>query len=234
MSELFFVMAAGFVLGLLHSMDPDHLAAMSTLIGRVRGTRAADFIKGLHWGIGHTLVLALFGTVLVATGSGLSGYTERLFEAGVGVLLVYLGLRRLRDARRGPHQHAHRHGDIEHVHFHIHPPHEAHGLPQAHAGHSHAPLWIGILHGLAGTGGVMVLLPAVVIENLAMYLTYVAAFGIGSVVSMGAFCAGAGRFAGVLQDRHRNAGRWLAAAAGSLSLAVGLFWIANSATPFLA
>jgi hypothetical protein len=229
MKELIPLIATGFGFGLVHSFDPDHLAAMSTLVGRERHTTIADFVKGVTWGVGHTVSLAVFGAVLVAIGGQLSGGAERVFESGVGVLLIYLGLRRLRDARRGPHLHPHRHDGVVHVHAHMHPANAHHHTGQAHARHSHAPLWIGILHGLAGTGGVMVLLPAVVIGDLGNYLAYVAAFGAGSVLSMGSFCAGLGGAMSLAGERFRGAGRWVGVGAGSLSLVVGTLWLGSAA-----
>jgi hypothetical protein len=229
MKELIPLIATGFGFGLLHSFDPDHLAAMSTLVGKERHAIATDFLKGASWGTGHTLSLAVFGAGLVIVGGHLTGGAERIFEAGVGVLLIYLGLRRLRDLRRGPHLHLHRHEGGEHAHVHLHPAGTHHNSRRAHARHSHAPLWIGILHGLAGTGGVMVLLPAVVISDLGHYLTYVLAFGAGSVLSMGAFCAGLGSAMSLAGEQFRGAGRWLGVGAGSASLAVGMFWLGTAA-----
>ena len=144
------------------------------------------------------------------------------------MLLVCLGIYRLRDARRGPHQHAHRHGDIEHVHFHLHPPHTSHDSLRAHLRHSHASLWIGILHGMAGSGTVLVLAPAVFVADPLAYLGYILAFGLGSILSMSAFCAGLGSLANRLRSRAVTAGRWFAATAGGLGIAVGTIWLVRA------
>lgn len=113
-------------------------------------------------------------------------------------MLVYLGIVRLRDTRRGPHLHVHRHVGVEHAHFHLHPTHLHHAATDAHTQHSHAPLWIGILNGFAGTAAVMALLPAVIIDHAGSYLLYVLAFGLGSTLSMAAYCSGINR----LMNRH--------------------------------
>lgn len=215
------ILLVGCALGLLHSFDLDHLAAMSTLIGHERGASWRGFLKGAAWGVGHTLSLGAFGLVLVLLGAQLDGAGERVFEAAVGVLLIVLGVRRLRGVRHGLHLHAHRHDAHEHVHFHLHAPHHA----RTHARHSHLPLWVGVLHGLAGTAGVMVLLPAVVLGSAATYLAYVAAFGAGSILSMGAFCAGCAGAVTRLRARYHDAGRWLAVGAGTVSTGVGIVWI---------
>jgi sulfite exporter TauE/SafE len=222
---------AGLGLGLLHSFEPDHLAAMSTLVGKTskssRST-AVDAVKGAVWGLGHTLALGTLGVLLAVAGMQTSGWAERVLEAAVGVLLVCLGMLRLRDAGRGLHQHPHRHGDIEHVHFHLHPPRTSHDGLAAHLRHSHAPLWIGILHGMAGSGAVLVLAPVLFAEDPLTYLGYILAFGLGSILSMSAFCAGLGGLANSLRSRAAAAGRWFAATAGSLGVAVGMIWLARA------
>jgi nickel/cobalt exporter len=223
-----FLLLTGFALGVIHSFDPDHLAAMSTLIGRERERLGKAFIKGLTWGLGHTLSLVTLGLLLIVFDARLSGSWERLFEAGVGVVLVYLGIRRLRDARRGPHLHVHRHGDLEHTHYHVHGMRVDHGAEGAHSEHSHAPLWIGILHGFAGTAALMALLPALLLDHVGSYLLYVLAFGLGSTLSMGAFCAGLGHLTSRLQHAGGSPHRWWAGLAGSLSLALGIVWLGST------
>lgn len=225
MTEIVPFVIAGFGLGLLHSLEPDHLAAMSTLVGKAPRSTVVDSVKGVIWGLGHTLALGTFGVLLTFAGTQTPGGFERVLEAGVGVLLVCLGIGRLRDARRGPHQHPHRHGDVEHVHFHLHPRRTSHDSAAAHLRHGHAPLWIGILHGLAGSGTVLVLVPALLVDSLAGYFFFILAFGLGSILSMGAFCAGLSGLVNKLRSRAAGAGRWFAATAGGLGLGVGVAWL---------
>ncbi len=158
----------------------------------------------------------------------MSGFWERAFEASVGALLIYLGIRRLRDVRRGAHLHSHRHGDLEHTHYHVHSMRIEHGAEEAHSGHSHTPLWIGILHGLAGTAAVMALLPAVLIDQLGLYLIYVLTFGLGSTLAMATFCAGIGHLTLRLHDAPGSGRRRWAALAGCASLALGVIWIGST------
>jgi nickel/cobalt exporter len=227
-NALGFVLLSGFLLGVIHSFDPDHLAAMSTLLGRERERLGQAFIKGLTWGLGHTLSLVTLGLLLVIFDARLSGSWERLFEAGVGLVLIYLGISRLRDAQHRRHLHAHRHGDLEHTHYHVHGMGVDHGAEESHSEHSHAPLWIGILHGFAGTAAVMALLPALLLDHVGSYLLYVLAFGLGSTLSMGAFCAGVGHFTSRLQHTRGSGHRWWTALAGSLSLALGVVWLGGT------
>jgi hypothetical protein len=217
------ILAGGFALGVIHCFDPDHIAAMSTLVARDGQRPASAFAEGAVWGIGHTLSLASFGLILVFLDDRVGGVWERVFEAGVGLLLIYLGYMRLRDVWRVPHLHAHRHGGLEHSHYHLHGRRVRHAAEEAHRPHSHAPLWIGVLHGFAGTAALMALLPAVIIDHFTGYVFYVLVFGLGCTLAMGAFCAGLGRFTGGMRD-----GRWLAGVAGSASLGLGFFWFGNA------
>ncbi len=228
MNAFGFLLLSGFALGVIHSFDPDHLAAMSTLLGRKRERFAHAFSKGLIWGLGHTLSLVTLGLLLVIFDAQVSGFWERAFETGVGVVLIYLGIRRLRDTLRRPHLHVHRHGDLEHTHYHVHGVGVDHGAEEAHSEHSHAPLWIGVLHGFAGTAALMALLPALLLDHVSSYLLYVLAFGLGSTLSMGAFCAGVGRLASRLKRVRGSGDRWWAALAGSLSLALGVVWLGST------
>ncbi len=215
---------SGFGLGLLHSLEPDHTAAMATLAGR-RRSRWADFLDGASWGLGHTLALAGFGMLVLYAGELVPHWSERLLEAAAGMLLVGLGLWRLRGAGCGLHRHRHRHGDIEHSHFHPHLRGIPHGHDQAHRAHSHAPLWIGLLHGLAGSGAVLVVAPALIVTSPRHYLLYTMAFGAGNVLAMGMFCGALGETFVRLQRRFVRAAAWLPVASGGLSIGVGGVWL---------
>jgi ABC-type nickel/cobalt efflux system permease component RcnA len=164
-SGLALVLLVALLLGLRHASDPDHLAAVSTLIASdpEDGTRRAGRL-GVAWGAGHALTLALFGLPIVLLQAHLPDALQRTAEAAVGVLVMLLAVRLLLRWRRGHfHAHAHRHGDIEHRHLH---PHDTH----AHE-HAHDPgvrlgrrRWqafgIGLVHGIGGSAGVSILLLA--------------------------------------------------------------------------
>ncbi len=231
MLDLIPFLAVGWVLGVLHSLEPDHLAAMATLVGRRRRSRVADFIDGALWGLGHTLALGCFGAALVLAGVHSPGWLQRTFEIGVALMLVALGVVRWWDAGRRLHRHRHLHGDIEHEHYHLHPGHSrSHGVAE-HLHHSHVPIWIGMLHGLAGTGAVLVLAPALVVTDIRNYLFYVLAFGLGSILSMGAYCGGLGSLATRLQTRSSNTAYRFATATGVLSIGVGVAWLWRAVAP---
>jgi ABC-type nickel/cobalt efflux system permease component RcnA len=136
------VLLVSLLLGLRHASDPDHLAAVSTLIASdpEDGTRRAGRL-GLAWGAGHALTLGAFGLPIVLLQAYLPDTAQRAAEAAVGLMIMFLAARLLLRWRRGHfHAHVHRHGDVEHRHLHPHDQH-SHGAPHAHphaAPHAHA------------------------------------------------------------------------------------------------
>jgi ABC-type nickel/cobalt efflux system permease component RcnA len=183
------VLAVALVLGLRHASDPDHLAAVSTLIAsdRGEGRRRAGRL-GLAWGTGHALTLTLFGLPVVLFGAHLSDTAQRTAETAVGVMIMFLALRLLLRWRRGQfHAHAHRHGDVEHRHLHPHRHEQAHDHdhdPQARLGRSAAGAFgIGLVHGTGGSAGVVVLLLAT-IPDRAEAIAALVVLALGTAVSM--------------------------------------------------
>jgi ABC-type nickel/cobalt efflux system permease component RcnA len=157
-APLLVALSIAFVLGLRHASDPDHLVAVSSLVAADDGDVRAATRLGAWWGAGHALTLLIVGLPLIALKEELPAWLERAAETGVGIVILLLGLRVLvkwlrGDYRAGPHRHA------EHDHRHL-----RHGAGSAHH-HRHVrsprqAFGIGMLHGLAGTGAVVVLLIA--------------------------------------------------------------------------
>jgi high-affinity nickel permease len=154
-APLLVALAIAFVLGLRHASDPDHLVAVSSLVAADDGDVRAATRLGAWWGAGHALTLLVVGLPLIALKEQLPAWLERGAETGVGLVILALAARVLvkwlrGDYRASPHRHRghdHRHlhrGD--HHHRHVRSPRQAFG--------------IGMLHGLAGTGAVVVLLIA--------------------------------------------------------------------------
>jgi len=165
-SKLLVVLAVALLLGLRHATDPDHLAAVSTLIASEPGdgTRRAGRL-GLAWGMGHGTTLLIFGLPIVIAGAYLPDAVQRGAELLVGLVIIALALRLLVRWRRGRfHAHLHRHGDMEHRHLHPHGhgTHHAHGhSPELELGRSPRQAFgIGMVHGAGGSAGVGVLLLA--------------------------------------------------------------------------
>ena len=178
------VIAISLALGVRHAFEPDHLAAVSTLATR-QGRAVQAALLGLAWGLGHTASVGVVALLMIAGGLTLPARLWPAADAVVGLLLVVLGASVLWRYARGRwhmHRHAHAGEGAPHLHLHSH----AHG--GAHA-HTHArwdgrrSLGFGLLHGLAGSGALVVLLVATV-PTAGLKLAYVAAFGVGTMLGM--------------------------------------------------
>jgi ABC-type nickel/cobalt efflux system permease component RcnA len=189
---LVLVLLVALMLGLRHASDPDHLAAVSTLIASdpEDGTRRAGRL-GLAWGAGHALTLALFGLPIVLLKAYLPEPLQRTAEAAVGVVIMLLAIRLLLRWRRGHfHAHAHRHGEVEHRHLHPHD-HRPHPVAHEHTHDSEARLGrtrlqafgIGLVHGTGGSAGVSVLVLAA-IPGKTEAVAALTVLAIGTAVSM--------------------------------------------------
>lgn len=194
---LFSILLVGFLLGMKHATEADHLAAMATLsLGRQ--SLGQTMRQGVAWGVGHTLTLMVFGGIVLLLGKAIPPMLARSLEFAVGVMLVVLGVDVLRRLfKQKIHFHAHQHmPDVRHVHAHSHAndaPMPAHLEANVHE-HGHAPwlpmraLMIGIMHGMAGTTA-LILLSLDAVHSLPMGIAYIALFGFGSVVGMGLLSA---------------------------------------------
>lgn len=178
-------MSLGFLLGLKHATEADHLAAVSTIVTERKSLLSSALVGGL-WGLGHTISLVIAGIFVLLLNFHITEQTERLLEAGVGAMLVILGLNVLWKIARGGqlHFHTHEHGTINHAHPHLH---EAGELDEEHSHHgfSFSPkaIVIGMIHGLAGSAALM-LLVIPTIESKPLGLIYIIVFGIGSIGGM--------------------------------------------------
>ena len=174
----FLMLGIGF--GFLHVLEPDHLAGMATIASTTR-SKKKSFCRGALWGIGHTLTIL----ILYILSQGLRlGMNETLFiklESLVGVMLIILGFRILYQLLKDRyHFHRHEHEDEnEHLHLHSHKSNESHE-------HIHLPFGIGIVHGLAGSGAIILAL-AIETQNQFMGALYIVLFGAGSCIAMGLF-----------------------------------------------
>lgn len=194
---LIVVLAVALLLGLRHATDPDHLAAVSTLIASNPrdGSRRAGRL-GLAWGLGHATTLIAFGLPIVLFGSYLPAPLQRACELAVGLVIVALATRLLVSWRRGRfHAHAHRHGQLEHRHLH---PHE-HSTHHAHSHETAARLGrsprqayaIGLVHGMGGSAGVGVLLLAGIPDSVDATAALLL-FAAGAAASMATLSCGLG------------------------------------------
>lgn len=215
------VLGLGFVLGLRHALDVDHLAAVSTLASRRRGVLGSSLVGAL-WGLGHTLALLAVGVVVIALQTHVPTGLARGLELGVAAMLVGLGLQVLWTIRGGGrlHVHVHEHDGRRHVHAHVHrgdPP----GGPDHHHVPRGRPLLVGVVHGLAGGAAVM-LAALAAIPSPPLAMAYLGVFGLGSIGGMVAMSALLGVPLALVGRRSHRAAVAIRAAAGAGSIAVGL------------
>jgi high-affinity nickel-transport protein len=213
-----FGIVLGLLVGLRHSFEPDHLTAVSTLVGEARGGRGGALL-GAVWGLGHTLSLVIVGGILMAIGASLPARVGAAFELGVAAMLLVLGARAIVVAIRdgASHHHVHTHRGARHPEHHVH--------PHVHVGMrtlAWRPLVVGLVHGLAGSGA----LTAIAFAELPgtwTRLTYMTLFGLGSIAGM-ALASGAAGVTLRIVARSGGVRRGLGLATGVLSIAVGVLW----------
>src|SRR6266545_991533 len=217
--ELMTSSGLGSLLGMRHALEPDHLAAVSTLVSGERSGYKAAFL-GACWGLGHTLALVAVGGVVVLLRAELPARLSHLFEFGVALMLVGLGLRAIYiAARQGPAGpiRAHHHGRVVHVHS---------GATQhIHIGTwtlARRPLLVGAVHGLAGSGALTALVLAT-LPTTAARIAYISLFGLGSTVGMAALSGLLGwplaRF-----GSNQAVARGISLMVGCGSIGLGLVW----------
>ncbi len=184
-----FILLLGFLMGMKHALEADHLAAIATF--SVRKNSLRDTLKyGFSWGVGHTTTLFLVVVPVFLLGGQISALTEVSLEMLVGCMLIYLGAnvvyRLLRDR---VHLHVHDHAD-EQRHAHLHS-HKYETMPHKSSGHDHAhrsrisgrAFGIGLVHGLAGAAALLVYAHSQ-IQQAWFVVPFVLVFGIGSILGM--------------------------------------------------
>jgi high-affinity nickel permease len=223
---LLLVSLVAILLGLRHATDPDHLAAVTTLVagGRERAGRTAAKL-GLAWGAGHGATLFLFGLPIVVFGRYLPERVQQLAETAVAALIVYLAVRLLFRWRAGFfHVHEHDHDGRAHAHLHAHDRSAAH----RHAHRSRSAMGafgIGLVHGMGGSAGVGVLIVASV-ESTSLSLLALGLLALFTATSMTVLTTGLG--ATLDAPPVRRAFNALAPGLGALSLGFGV-WYASAA-----
>jgi uncharacterized membrane protein YfcA len=191
----------GFLLGMRHAIEPDHLAAVSVLVAR-RRSATAGAILGAIWGVGHTLALFAVGCVLAVVGARLPARLAAGFELLVAAMLLTLGMRAILRGRR------------------VVPPREDHPKgPRRRWRIARQPLIIGLVHGLAGSGALTALVLAR-LPTATTRLCYIVLFGIGSVTGMACLTGLAGWPLARI-DAHGPISRGLPVATGACSMLFG-------------
>jgi high-affinity nickel permease len=203
------ILAIGFVLGMRHATDPDHVIAVSTIVSRERSIVKAGWI-GILWGVGHTVTILVVGAGIILFDLAIPTRVGLTMEFSVGLMLILLGVLNLTGAMTwiserfspahpqltGSHAHVHEHDSQVHLHWHSHSPRkEHHGEsltpPEWMGGgsnglgvfHTLRPLFVGLVHGLAGSAAVALLVLSTIREPKWAVL-YLLIFGVGTVAGM--------------------------------------------------
>jgi high-affinity nickel permease len=229
-TTLVVVVAVSILLGLRHASDPDHLAAVTTLVasGKERAARRAARL-GLFWGLGHATSLFAFGLPVVLYSAYLPERVQRWAETSVGFLIITLAVLLLVRWHRGQfRESAHDHDGHEHLHVHSRRSGHAHTRTRSAGG----AYTIGLVHGMGGTAGVGILLLAA-IPGHDLAVAALALFAVCTAISMTLLSTGFGLTLGAQRVR-RSFGR-LAPALGGISLAFGVWYAlgAQGLVPYL-
>ena len=243
---MFSILALGFLIGMRHTLEADHVAAVAALTARAGSVRNAVPL-GLAWGAGHTVTLTAFALAVLVLEAAIPIQLAGYLELAVGVMLIALGADVLvRLVRDRIHFHVHRHGGgVVHFHAHSHasetarhdpgsrPPHDHdhgynHGYPR---GFKVRAFLVGIMHGMAGSA-VLIVLSLQTVPSTAAGLAYIALFGVGSMLGMGMLTAviawPLGRWGRTLTWLHNGA----KAGVGALTIALGTGILITGGAPF--
>ena len=242
------IVLLGFFLGMRHATDPDHVIAVTTIVARQRRVGAAALI-GVLWGIGHTLTIVAVGGAIIVFGVVIPPRLGLTMELSVALMLILLGvvnvagvMRWITGAFTPVHEepldvHPHRHGDYVHSH-----PHE-----QTASAHRHAeddtplarldrrlrglglyqavrPLVVGVVHGLAGSAAVALLVLAAIPDPL-WGIAYLLVFGVGTIAGMMLVTAASALPFAYTVNRFAAVNRHLVLASGMASIGFGLFLV---------
>ena len=248
MTTGFAILAIGFLLGMRHATDPDHVVAISTIVTRERSLTKAALI-GVLWGCGHTLTILAVGSGIILFGLAIPARAGLSMEFCVGLILILLGILNLTGAMRwiterfspahppisGQHAHIHEHDSKLHFHWHSHAPARDHhaatlslpkNLERSFAGlgwfQTLRPLFIGIVHGLAGSAAVALLVLSTIREPRWAVL-YLVVFGIGTIAGMMLITWILALPLTLMGARFAWLNRTLIVGSGAISLVFGLF-----------
>lgn len=225
-SAILTALVLGFALGIKHALDADHVVAVSTIVSQYRNPLKATVV-GAFWGIGHTLTLLLVGIAVIGFKLVISDKLALTMEFLVGAVLLALGLQILwQYLPKKQHTHIHDHNDKLHMHEHVH----THGKDEEpiphHSPRQHRSLLLGMLHGLAGSAALMLLVLSA-IQSPIEGVIYILIFGMGSILGMMIISTLIGLPFVLSSQRFSSLNSAIRFTAGALSSGLGIFLMIN-------
>lgn len=231
------VLGIGLVFGLKHATEVDHVVAVSTIVSQHKNVLHSALVGAL-WGAGHSASLLLIAAIVLTLRVAIPETVSGWLELGVAIMIIGLGISALRRALQKNtevHVHQHSHNGLSHTHVHFHE-NETRHEPAAHSQHSHAvsrlgwkPVLIGMMHGLAGSGA-LTLLVLTQISSSSVGFLYVATFGVGSIAGMLLMSGLIGLPFALTSRKLTHAHQKLQTVAAVLSICFGI-WYAYNAGP---
>jgi len=218
------ILALGFVLGIKHAIEPDHVIAVSTIASQSKKLLKSS-LAGVFWGIGHTATLFIIGIILILMKGEIPEKWAMSLEFLVGIMLVYLGSSTILSFKNA-HLHHHLHGGEDHLHVHSH-------MNSGQHEHKHQPqnvsylksMIIGLVHGLAGSGA-MILLAMSSVKSVWEAVIYILIFGAGTVMGMLLFTTIIG-IPFVFSAKKRRLNKTLNQVTGVISVGFGMYYMYN-------
>ncbi len=236
------MLGLGFLLGMRHATDADHVVAVTTMVTKHKRIRAAAVI-GAAWGVGHTVTIGIVGGVMIVFRVAIPPRMGLFFEFLVALALITLGVLNLSGilqrlmrllADHGMHAHLHFHGESPHVHVHQHAEHAMENPGRAEKLSTFIakygvfqlarPLVVGFIHGLAGSAAIAILILGSIKES-SVAIAYLLIFGMGTIIGMMIVTTLIGLPIIHSAKKYATVDRWISAVSGVFSIAFGL-WLA--------
>ena len=242
MNQLLALAGFGFLLGMRHATDADHVIAVTTILNRSRRFAHMTLIGAL-WGLGHTLTVVAVGVLIIVFNVVIPPPVGLAMEFAVALMLIALGILNLSGGLRGiterltppapmhghPHAHVHAHDEEPDEHRHQHAHLHGHGtdarldLVGTFGWYQLLrPVAVGLVHGLAGSAAVALLVLAT-IQDTGSALAYLVIFCVGVAAGMAVLTTVIGLPFWVASARSAQINRVLTVASGLLSLGFGLY-----------
>lgn len=208
MIEFITILGLGFLLGVRHATDSDHVIAISAITARQKNIKSSTFV-GVMWGMGHSAMVTLVGILIIFFHLKIPTQTGTILEFGVGTMLIILGIINIFNIIKIPtiHKHEHAHGKKIHAHLHF---------------HFIRPLLVGSMHGLAGSAAIALLILAT-INNSASAAFYLLIFNIGVIVGMMIITTLIGFSFAYAKKKIGNLHKYFVLGSGIISFIFGLY-----------